>query len=427
MSAEATAEGAVTPTALPDRQRNQVLTYLGVLALLVGFGSPSGGLIDVPITFLLKNKLHLQPHEVANFRLAAAAPLYVAFLFGFARDRWNLFGRKDRALLMLFGTICAATYAAFAFAPPTYWMLMAAVVLCTVAYSFSHAAQQGLASQIGQQHVMTGQVSTIWNVFLVLPYLVTYLAGGILSQSLEGREAGMAARILFLVGAGVMAAVALYAAWRPKVVFDNLHAEKDAGSAFGDLKRIARHWPVYPALGCWFLFSFAPGSGTPLQYYLQNTLHATDTQWGEWNALFAGSFIPTTLLFGYLCRKVSLRKLLIWGTVAAVPQMVPLYFIHSIDQGLVAAIVIGLLGGVASCAYVAFIIRSCPPGLQGTTVMMMTSLYWVAVRFGDVLGTRLYEGAGGFGACVVAITVVYALILPLVLLAPRALIDSPDA
>jgi hypothetical protein len=59
--------------------------------------------------------------------------------------------------------------------------------------------------------------------------------------------------------------------------------------------------------------------------------------------------------------------------------------------------------------------------------MMATSLYWVAIRFGDVLGTRLYENAGGFGACVIAITVAYALILPVIFLAPRALIDSPDA
>ncbi len=428
MTAAAEAEtAALAPIVLPDRQRNQVLAYLGMLALLVGFGSPSGGLIDVPITFLLKNTLHLKAHEVANFRLAAAIPLYGAFLFGFARDRWNILGRKDRGLMMVFGVVCAATYGVFAFAPATYWVLMAAVVLSTVAYCFVHAGQQGLASQVGQQHVMSGQVGTLWNVFLVLPYLATYLAGGMLSQSLEGRNAGMAARILFLVGAAVLAATAAYAAWRPKVVFDSLHAEPKPPSAWGDMKRIARHWPVYPALGCWFLFSFAPGSGTPLQYYLQNTLHATDTQWGEWNAIFAAGFIPTTLLFGWLCRRVSLRKLLLWGTVIAVPQMVPLYFIHSVNQALWAAGVIGLLGGLATPAYIAFIIRSCPPGLQGTTVMMMSSLYWVAVRFGDILGARLYENAGGFGACVIAITVVYALILPTILVAPRALIDSPDA
>jgi hypothetical protein len=40
-------------------------------------------------------------------------------------------------------------------------------------------------------------------------------------------------------------------------------------------------------------------------------------------------------------------------------------------------------------------------------------------RFGDVLGTNLYDYYGGFSACVVAITVVYALILPTLLLVPK--------
>jgi MFS family permease len=423
--------GESEPIALPARERFGVLSYLGMLALLVGFGSPALGLIQLPITFLLKNKLHLAPHEVANFLLVSAIPLYVAFVFGFARDRWNIFGRKDRGLMMLFGAITALVYAVFAFSPPTYLVLLGGVAIATVTYTFVHAGQQGLASQISQQHAMTGQVGALWNAFLAVPFLATYLAGGLLSQSLEGKDAPMAARTLFLVGAGVMAAVAAYAAWRPKVVFDNLRAETDAGGALGDLKRIATHWPIYPALGCWFLFSFAPGANTPLQYYLQNTLHASDAQWGAWNAIFAAGFLPTTLLFGLVCRRFTLRTLLIVGTLIAIPQMVPLYLIHSVDGALWAAGAIGLLGGLATPAYIALFIRAAPPGLQGTTVMLANCLYWIALRFGDVLGTHLYEagggGSNGFGVCVIAIVVVYALILPTIFLVPKRLIDTPDA
>jgi hypothetical protein len=37
------------------------------LTVLPGFGSPFGGLIDVPISFFLKNKFHLSAHEVWAF------------------------------------------------------------------------------------------------------------------------------------------------------------------------------------------------------------------------------------------------------------------------------------------------------------------------------------------------------------------------
>ena len=74
-----------------------VLGYGGALLLLLNFASPGGGLIGVPISFFLKNKLHLQAHELALFNLWTSAPLYAAFVFGFLRDRWSPFGRGDRA------------------------------------------------------------------------------------------------------------------------------------------------------------------------------------------------------------------------------------------------------------------------------------------------------------------------------------------
>jgi hypothetical protein len=45
---------------------------------------------------------------------------------------------------------------------------------------------------------------------------------------------------------------------------------------------------------------------------------------------------------------------------------------------------------------------------------------------GDVLGTRLYDDLGGFQICVVAITIVYALILPALLPVPRTVTATAD-
>jgi MFS family permease len=404
--------------------RNLVLVYMFGLMLLVGFGNPGSGLINVPVSFFLKNRLHLPAHDVANFQLVAAVPLYLGFLFGFARDRWDILGRKDRGMLMVFGTVCAAAYAAFAFLPASYPVLMAGMILAGLAFQFAYAAREGVAAMAGQQLALTGAMSVLWSICASVPYLGAYLLGGYLSQALEGQNAELAARILFLVGAAVMLTVALYALWGPKRVFGALHREEGSASSWGDVARIARHWPVYPALAIWFLWSFAPGSATPLQYYMQNTLHATDAQWGEWNAIFAAGFIPTYLVYGALVRWVTARTLFLWTTIVGVPQFVPLYFIHSVDTALIAAALIGLLGGACSAAFIDLLIRSCPRGLQGTTMMFSASLYWVAIRFGDVLGTQLYDRFGGFATCVLAITVTYAAILPLLLLVPKDLVDT---
>jgi Na+/melibiose symporter-like transporter len=425
--AAAVAAVTISSTTLPHAVRQRIFLYLSVLIVLLAFGSPSGGLIDIPISFFLKNKLHLEAHELAGFRLVSAIPLYMSFVFGFIRDTWNPFGMRDRGFMLLFGAISAGLYVFFAFIPITYGTLLVAVVLLTTSFLFVASAQSGLTSVIGQQHAMSGQISAVWNIALSIPTVGALLLGGALSDLLEDRNADQAARILFLVGAAIMAAVALYAAWRPGSVFDNVRTEQEtAAHPLQDLKRLVGHWPIYPALLIWLLWNFAPGSTTPLQYYLQNTLHAADAQWGQWNAIFAVSFIPTFMVFGLLCQRFPLRTLLAWGTVVAIPQLVPLLFIHSVTGALIAAVPIGLMGGVATAAYMDLIIRSCPRGLEGTTLMMSGGLYWIASRFGDVLGTHLYDSYGGFAACVVAITIVYALILPTLLLVPRHLIATAD-
>ena len=412
---------------LSPSERHGIFLYLGILIVLLAFGGPAGGLIDIPISFFLKNRLHLSANEVATFRLIAAIPLYLSFVFGFMRDMWNPLGMRDRGFMLLFGGITGLLYVLFAFTPMNFATLLLAVVVLTASFLFVSSAQNGLTSVIGQQHAMTGQVSAVWNVFLSIPTVGALLVGGRLSGLLEEKDPDQALRILFLVGAAIMIMIAAYALWKPADVFDNIRVENGTGRhPVEDLKRLARHWPVYPAMLIWLLWNFAPGSTTPLQYHLQNTLHATDAQWGEWNAIFAASFIPTFIVYGLLCRKLPLKTLLLWGTFIAVPQMVPLLFINTVTQALVAAIPIGLMGGLATGAYLDLIIRSCPRGLQGTTLMMSWSLYYVVSRFGDVLGTQLYDRYGGFSVCVIAITIVYALILPALLLVPKHLIATAD-
>jgi hypothetical protein len=428
-SASETSEPAVAlaPAKLSSTARHRIFLYLGVLIVLLAFGAPSGGLIDIPISFLLKNKLHMTAHEVANFRLIAAVPLYLSFVFGFIRDIWNPFGMRDRGLMLLFGGVSAVLYVLFAFIPINYGSLLVAVVLLTASFLFAQSAQNALTAVAGQRHAMTGQISAAWNIFLSIPTVGALLAGGVLSGLLEEHGADQAARILFLVGAAIMGIVAFYALWRPREVFDDADAEHVAGrSPIQSLKSLAWHWPVYPALLIWLLWNFAPGSTTPLQYHLQNELHASDAQWGAWNAIFAASFIPTFLVYGVLCKRFALKTTLLWGTVIAIPQMVPLLFIHSMTGALIAAAPIGLMGGIATGAYTDLIIRSCPRGLQGTTLMLANSLYFVVSRFGDVLGTHLYDRYGNFAVCVISITIVYALILPALLLVPRHLIATAD-
>jgi hypothetical protein len=180
---------AAAPAQLAAPGRKRIFIYLSVLVFLMAFGSPAGGFIDIPISFILKNKLHLEAHEVAQFRLIGAIPLYLSFVFGLVRDSWNPFGMGDRGHMLLFGATTALIYLAFTLVPFTYASLLAAVTILTTSFLFVASAQSGLASSLGQRHLMSGQISAMWNIAASIPTIVALLIGGALSEILEGQSA----------------------------------------------------------------------------------------------------------------------------------------------------------------------------------------------------------------------------------------------
>ena len=144
---------------------------------------------------------------------------------------------------------CSILYVTFALTPVSYTELLVAMVVLTTSFLFVSSAQNGLASVLGQQHLMSGQVSAVWNIFASLPAIAALLIGGALSDILEGENADQAVRLLFLCGAGIMATVAVYSIWRSRSVFDNIaNGQGTAAQPWNDIKRLAKHWPIYPAL-----------------------------------------------------------------------------------------------------------------------------------------------------------------------------------
>ena len=419
-----TRSDAASPSALGPATRLRIILYFGGLLVLMGFPE---SVINIPISFFLKNKLHLAAHELAIFGLIAAIPTYFAVVFGFTRDVWSPFDRGDRGFIVTFGALGVALCAGFAFAPPVYATFLAAALMLSGCFLFIRSALRGLIATIGQQHVMSGQVAAAFSAFETIPAVAGLMAGGVFSGLLEGDKAARGAHTLFLVGGGILAVIALYGVLKPRAVFDNVHRERDAGARLlDDLKRLLRHTPIYPALLIWLLWQFVPGLGTPLQYFLQNTLKFSDAQYGVWFALYFAGGVPGFILYGYLCQRLALRTLMIGGTLLALPMMLPLLVIHQKIGAMAVAPLMGALGGLAGAAFFDLIIRSCPKGLQGSMLMAATGALAVDSQLGNLLGTNLYDHFHTFTVCVIAMTVTNALILPAILLVPRHLVATPD-
>ncbi|PLQ00041.1 MFS transporter [Cupriavidus pauculus] len=402
---------------------DRTLQYFGWLTLFVYLATPAGALVDIQTSYVLKNELHATATQISTFRLVTGIPVYVAFVFGLARDQWSPFGLRDRGYFLVFAPMTALACVWMAYAGFSYAGLLAGTLLAMLAFRFVAAAYQGLIALVGQEKLMSGRLSALWNVISSVPVVAGAFASGYVSDHLAARQA------IYLVAIFNLLIVGL-ALWKPPSVFGHIYDRKQARATdfVGNIKRLVRHKAVYPAVLICFLWNFAPGSATPLQFYLTNELHASDSVYSYYNGIFAAAFVPTFLLYGYLCKRVALGKLLWWGTIIAVPQMIPLAFIHSPYLALVLAAPTGLMGGIATAAYLDLAMRSCPPGLQGTLMMLVDGVLALSGRAGDLLGSWIYNSAPshGFVYCVIATTAVYALILALIPLTPKALIATRD-
>jgi MFS family permease len=413
--------------ALTNAQQAQAFLFGGLLLALMNFSSPAAGIIDIPVTFFLKNRMHLASHELAVFKLWVGAPLFVAFVLGFIRDRWSPFGGGDRAHLLVFAGTTAVFYGIMALIIPTYWVFLVGLFVATITFRMVSSAAYGVTNTLAQRHAVSGRMSSVISMASSFPDLISFVGGGLLSQTLEGEGAAAAARTLFLCAAGIMLAIAVLGLTGPKWVFDEARQEPHATHVLADLKRLVRHWPIYPAMTIQLLWQFSPATGTVLQYHIVDKLHASDAQWGAWQGIFFGSFLPIYAGYAYLSRRFRLSTLLWGGFAVAVFQMVPLLLVHDAVGALFAAVPMGLLGAVAQAALVDLVIRSSPRGLQGTTMMLFYAIYYVSVRFGDLFGTWIYDRHGGFIPTVVITIIVYAAILPIILLVPRELTSTRDA
>lgn len=269
---------------------------------------------------------------------------------------------------------------------------------------------------------MSGRLSALWNAVSSAPYVFGAVAAGYLSGLTPART--------FTLVAMLCAAIAVYGLWKPSAVFGDAYDLPSAHGTtlLGDLKRLVRHRAAYPAVLLVCLSQFEPGFNTPLQFYLASALHAPDWVYGDFQGIMLAGYIPAAAVYGRLCTRLPLRRLLLWATLLWLPAAIPLLLIHSSASALWWAVPIGLVNGFAFTAYWDLSMRACPPGLQGALMMLVAGMYELSYRGGDFVGTKLYasSAAHGFSYCVVAGTATSALMLAVLRLIPKELAATAD-
>jgi MFS family permease len=404
----------------PNGQRHATPDVYIYLATLLLFFTIPGSVVYTPLQFLYMNQLHMPPHETVIFKFVINIPGMLAFLMGILRDRYNPLKMGDRGFLLFGGIAVAAIYLAMASVRMTVFTLGTALILSGIAGGFIGAAFNALMRNISEARMMTGRMSTLNNFMGAAVPAVFMFIGGWFTDHLTWR-------MIFVFVAGCYTCLALLGFWKPSGVFEGIPSGGDRN--FSDLARDAklllRHRGFWWAIMINAVWQFTPAANTPLTYFLTHNLKMTGTQFGLFNTIGGLAVIPIYLAFGSLCKRVSLWRLLLVSSAVAIPQWFPVMYIHTPNQAYALSVFSSTVGGLATAAYFALLLRACPKNLAGTGMLLNSGISLLLIEAGNVLGGFLYD-KWGFSACAWVTTGAYCLLLPMCFLLPRALVDPPD-
>lgn len=366
---------------------------LGRMMAVVGIGylfliivDPRNGLPKLSIQYLLKDDLHLDATQIANFLALSAFAWYCKPLAGLLTDSFPLFGTRRKGYLILSTFATAGFWLGLAVFPHTSATLFWSMIVINVGLMIAQTTLGGMMVEAGQEHRATGRLSS------------ARMGGEYSGILLGGLASGwVAARFLrpgFVASAILLAIFIALVVWlvkeRPKSESEE-PKEGVLNQTVNQLTALFKSRTLWIATGFWMLVRFAPGFDTPLFFYKSETLKITKEFMGVIAFTNAGAAIAGSLIYLWACRRYPLDKLLYFGVIVNVLSTIIFFAYKSSFSGLIVEGIHGLGNSLAFMAILDLLARATPKRSEALGYALIFSLGNISVAFSDIGGSWLYE------------------------------------
>jgi predicted MFS family arabinose efflux permease len=368
-----------------DGGTSRLLLFFAIVYAVEGVGQARVGIILQPLTSFLKTH-GWSPLEVTAYFGVLNFPWVIKPVFGLISDFVPLFGYRRTSYLLLASVAAAGGYAGIAlldepgeFAPfllLTSYAMATASTLCGALLAENGRTFERSSLFVGQQ----------WLWFYVA-IMVSALVGGELVERLSASAALRAAAGIAAVAplAAVVATLVLLSEPRSRVSREMFH---DTLRGIAAALRSRRLWLVAAFL---FLYTFAPGFGTPLYYYMTDTLRFSQSYIGVLGSIASAGWIAGALLHRRYLRYVDAETLLylsiVLGTLSAASFL--------LLAGEVSAAIVNFANGlaqmIATIASLTLAAQCCPRRAEGFAFAGLMSVSNLADICSINAGAFLYE------------------------------------
>lgn len=414
MTTVAELPASLSPSASEQRQTSAVLASGWLLTWL------ATAVCALPINLFLKNKLHLGAEAVAFFTLVTGFATYVKPIAGLFSDNLTLCGTRRKHYLLFSTLLAGLCWLVLALLPKTYKTLL---VMQTIMLAFLVVASTALGGLLVDAGKRYGAIGRLTSQRLAINSLVGLIAGplgGYLAGRAFGWTIGICAGCCFLL----VPIVALFL-HEPRVSSD---APAPSWRAVGEqLKATFASRSLWWGLLMCCLLTIAPGFGTPLLFYQQDTLKLSEQFIGNMAVVSGGAGLLAALLYSRLCGRLSLRRLLPLGIVINCVGTLFYLFYNSVTAALVIEGLAGFIGTLAVLPLWDLCGRATPKKNEALGYSLLMSVLNLTAALSNLAGSWLYEHLHwNFKNLVWLNAGTTALVLLIVPLIPAALMDRRD-
>lgn len=394
------------------------MVFFAIVYVVEGIGQARVGIIYQPLTYYLKVSAWT-PVEVTAYLAVLNFPWIIKPVFGLVSDFVPLFGYRRKSYLILASLCAAGAYGWIArLTEPGDFALL--LVLTSYAMATASTLCGALLAENGRSFRVSGMlVSQQW-LWFYIAIMASSFVGGVLVERVSPLAALQAAAAIAAVAPLAMILASLFLLDERKVTASGLEMRR----TFRSIVLAARSPGLYLVALFLFLYSFAPGFGTPLHYFMTDKLGFSQAYIGILGSIASAGWIAGALIHRWLLGGMSSKALLylsiVLGTLSAASFL--------LLRGEITAAIVNFANGaammIATIATLTLAAEYCPRRSEGFAFAGLMSIMNLAEVCSNTVGAFLYERlfANQLGPLIVvsaASTAIAAVLVPLLRLDGR--------